>query len=59
MNFPFTVVIAAAAMLFVLFVFLVVWLSCYVRVGPNRVLIVSGRKVPGADGRIVGVRIEP
>ena len=57
MNFPYTIIIAAAAMMFVLFVFLVVWLSCYVRVGPNRVLIVSGRKVQRADGRIVGFRI--
>ena len=38
-------------------VFMVIALSRYVKVGPNQVLIVSGRKVQLPDGRCVGFRL--
>src|SRR5512134_3869834 len=48
-------------LLFVLFVFAAIYASRYVKVGPNEVLIVSGRKrrMPDARGveRIVGFRV--
>ena len=39
-----TVVLAVGALLFVFFVFAVIWASRYTKVGPNQVLVVSGRK---------------
>jgi flotillin len=56
MNFTY-VVIAVAAMMVVIFVFMMIWASRYAKVGPNQVLIVSGRKVQLPDGRFVGFRI--
>jgi flotillin len=45
--------IAIAGIVFVIFVFIAIWASRYTKVGPNEVLIVSGRqhRVTGADGR--------
>jgi flotillin len=54
------VVGAVVAVLFVFFVFAGIWASRYTKVGPNQVLIVSGRKrsVVDPDGttRVVGFR---
>src|SRR4026207_1075393 len=42
---PTTLVIGGvAAFLFVLFMFLAIWASRYTKVGPNQVLVISGRK---------------
>ena len=53
--------IAIGGILFVVFLFIVVWASRYTKVGPNEVLIVSGRqhRVATADGRgaIRGFRV--
>jgi flotillin len=55
------VVAAVAAGLFVFFVFIGIWASRYTKVGPNQVLVISGRKrkVLDPDGttREVGFRI--
>jgi len=47
-----TVALATGALLFVFFVFAVIWASRYTKVGPNQVLVVSGRKhaVVATDG---------
>ena len=50
-------VVAAIALLLVLFVFMGIWASRYVKVGPNQALIVSGRKVQLPDGRTRGFRV--
>lgn len=44
--------IAVVGIVFVIFLFVMVWASRYTKVGPNHVLIVSGRnhRVTGADG---------
>jgi flotillin len=42
-------VVAIGAILFVIFVFMAIWASRYTKVGPNQVLIVSGRKHHVAD----------
>jgi flotillin len=59
-SFGYTA-IAVVGIVIVLFVFLVIWASRYTKVGPNEVLIVSGRqhRVMGADGRatVRGFRI--
>ena len=56
-----TVIGAAAAILFVFFVFLGIWASRYTKVGPNQVLVISGRKrrIVDPDGAVgeVGYRI--
>ena len=56
-----TVIIAAVAILLVFFIMLGVWASRYTKVGPNQVLVISGRKrkVTDPDGtaREVGFRI--
>jgi flotillin len=53
--------IAIAGIVFVIFVFIAIWASRYTKVGPNEVLIVSGRqhRVTGADGKtaIRGFRV--
>src|SRR5579862_4085455 len=55
------IAVAAAAIVFVFFIFLGIWASRYTKVGPNQVLIISGRKrrVVDPDGttREVGFRI--
>jgi flotillin len=59
---PTTLVIGGvAAFLFVFFMFVAIWASRYAKVGPNQVLIISGRKHhmtdPDGTGRDVGFRI--
>src|SRR5476651_2083822 len=55
------IVIGVGAILFVFFVFVIIWASRYTKVGPNQVLVVSGRKhrLIEADGttREVGFRV--
>src|SRR5690242_21113228 len=50
-----------AAFLFVFFMFVAIWASRYTKVGPNQVLVISGRKhrISDPDGTIrdVGFRI--
>ena len=50
-----------AAFLFVLFVFMLIWASRYTKVGPNQVLVISGRKHrmvdPDGTARDIGFRI--
>ncbi len=50
-------ILAAAAVILITLVFMGIALSRYVKVGPNQVLIVSGRKVQLPDGRCVGFRM--
>jgi uncharacterized membrane protein YqiK len=57
MNHQLIPILAAAAIVFVTLVFMAIALSRYVKVGPNQVLIVSGRKVQLPDGRCVGFRM--
>ncbi|MEO7414370.1 MAG: flotillin family protein, partial [Opitutaceae bacterium] len=53
--------IAIVGIVFVVFLFVMVWASRYTKVGPNHVLIVSGRqhRMVGADGQVTfrGFRI--
>jgi len=49
--------IALAGMILVIFVFIAVWASRFQKVGPNRVLIVSGRLYRLPDGTVRGFRI--
>jgi flotillin len=55
------IIIGVGAILFVFFVFVIIWASRYTKVGPNQVLVVSGRKhrLIEADGttREVGFRV--
>jgi flotillin len=52
---------AVAVIVFVIFLFLIVWASRYTKVGPNQVLVISGRKRrqmdPDGTVREVGFRI--
>ncbi len=48
---------AAAAVLFVLFIFLGIWAQHYVRVKPNEMLVVYGRQVQSPDGNVSGFRV--
>ena len=57
MNPQYMMILAAAMLMAVVFVFAFIWASRFVKVGPNQVLIVSGRKVQLPDGRFVGYRI--
>src|SRR5437868_710964 len=56
-----TIVIAVGSILFVVFGFLIVWASRYTKVGPNQVLVISGRKRkildPDGNMREVGFRV--
>lgn len=56
MNFTHIIITVAAMMVFI-FIFAAIWASRYVKVGPNRVLIVSGRQIQLADGTRRGFRI--
>lgn len=55
------IVLAAAAILFVFFIFVIIWASRYTKTGPNQVLIVSGRKHkitdPDGNAKVVGFRV--
>jgi flotillin len=57
MNSQYLIILTMAAMVLVVFVFVAIWASRFVKVGPNQVLIVSGRQVCLPDGRIVGFRM--
>jgi flotillin len=52
---------AVGAILFVIFTFMIVWASRYTKVGPNQVLIISGRKHriidPDGNAKDVGFRV--
>jgi len=52
---------AVAAVLLVIFMFLIIWASRYTKVGPNQVLVISGRKhrMTDPDGNVheVGFRV--
>src|SRR5512138_4026297 len=59
---PTTLVIGGvAAFLFVFFMFIGIWASRYTKVGPNQVLVISGRKHritdPDGTARDVGFRV--
>jgi len=60
-DWPVGVVVAAALTVTVLFLLLVVWANRYVKVGPNEVLIISGRRRVTLDAqgkpRTVGYRV--
>src|SRR5499433_1056353 len=55
------VVGGVAAVLFVFFMFVIIWASRYTKVGPNQVLVISGRKHrivdPDGTSREVGFRV--
>lgn len=55
------VILGIAAVLFVFFMFVAIWASRYTKVGPNQVLVISGRKHrlvdPDGTMRDVGFRI--
>jgi flotillin len=57
MNSQTMLIINVAGMVLVIIISAAVWASRFVKVGPNQVLIVSGRKVRLPDGRFVGYRI--
>ena len=52
---------AVVAVVFVIFIFLCIWANRYMKVGPNQVLVISGRKhrmiYPDGTARDVGFRI--
>ena len=50
-------IFAVAVVILVFFVYFAIWTSRFVRVAPNQVLIVSGRKVQRPDGSFAGFRI--
>jgi flotillin len=56
-----TVVVGVVAILFVFFVFVIIWASRYTKVGPNQVLVISGRKHkmvdPDGNTRDIGFRV--
>ena len=56
-----TLVVGAVSILFVFMMFLAIWASRYTKVGPNQVLVISGRKhrIVDADGAVgeVGFRV--
>src|ERR1044071_6847932 len=58
---PVLVIGGLAAFLFVFFMFVAIWASRYTKVGPNQVLVISGRKhrITDPDGtrRDVGFRV--
>jgi flotillin len=57
MNSTLLPIIAAGAFCLVTMVLILVVLSRYTKVGPNQVLIISGRKIHLPDGRVVGYRM--
>ena len=50
-----TVIAAVVAVLFVIFMFIGIWASRYTKVGPNQVLVISGRKHRMSSERIIKV----
>ncbi len=57
MNPQYMLILTVAGMVLVTVIFAAIWASRYVRVGPNRVLIVSGRQHLLPDGTRQGFRI--
>jgi flotillin len=57
MNPPYMVMLAALGLVVVIIIFAAIWATRYVKVGPNRVLIVSGRQIQLPDGTRRGFRI--
>ena len=57
MNPQYIIILAIAFVVVWIFAAIAIWLSRYTKVGPNQVLIVSGRKVQLPDGRFIGFRI--
>ncbi len=49
--------IIGAGLLFLVFLFGIVWASRYTKVGPNQVLVISGREIRLSTGEKVGFRI--
>jgi flotillin len=60
-GFWVEVIAGAGSILLVIFIFLAVWASRYTKVGPNQVLVISGRKRkivdPDGNAREVGFRV--
>ena len=60
-SFWTLVIAAVGAILFVIFTFMIVWASRYTKVGPNQVLVISGRKHrivdPDGNAKDVGFRV--
>lgn len=54
---PVLIGLGIGALLVVFFIFLAIWASRFTKVGPNEVLVVSGRKHRLEDGSEVGFRI--
>lgn len=50
-------ILAGVGIAVIVIVFMLVYASRYTKVGPNEVLVVSGRKRRTADGKIVGFRL--
>jgi flotillin len=57
MNQQYIVILAAVVLVVCTIIVMVGFISRYTKVGPNQVLIVSGRNVQLPDGRVVGFRI--
>ena len=57
MSHQYLILFAVAGVILWVFVFAGIWASRYAKVGPNQVLIVSGRKYQLPDGMSVGFRI--
>ena len=57
----FWVIVGCVSLLMVVFFFLIIWASRYTKVGPNQVLIISGRKHkivdPDGNVRTIGFRV--
>ncbi|MEI7729835.1 MAG: SPFH domain-containing protein [Verrucomicrobiota bacterium] len=51
------IALVAGAIMFVIFIFLAIFASRFTKVGPNEVLIVSGRKYQLDDGSTIGFRV--
>ena len=55
------IVLVAAGLIILLFIFMAIWASRYTKVGPNQVLVISGRKHrmmdPDGTERYVGFRV--
>jgi flotillin len=57
MNGNYLILFAVAAVILWGFIFMGIWAARYAKVGPNQVLIVSGRKYRLPDGTSVGFRV--
>src|ERR1051326_7676071 len=61
MSLAVTITVAAVSLLVFFFVIAIIWASRYTKVGPNQVLVISGRKrkIVDPDGNVreVGFRV--